>query len=217
MLSTRGLILLVVTLCATLSCAGLAQPRPPAFALSKPVVIRYDSDSEDVVTVNVHVWQREYNVPGSSLAQVRANLVALNLGGAQGDFSAYTKWDLTWSQRYSRGAGGCSLAGASIEVDSVITLPALEDESLLSPDDLAEWQRYLDALKAHELSHVDNEVDGANAMRDTLESLQTDGDCTALGSQIAALGEQQKQSIHQADDALDAKTEHGALTGATFR
>ncbi len=217
MLSARGLLLLVVTVCATLSCAGLARPQPPAFALSKPVVIRYDSDSDSNVTVNVHVWQREYNVPGSSLAQVRANLVALNLGGGQGDFSAYTKWDLTWSLRYSGGNGGCSLAGASIEVDSVVTLPALADESQLSPDDLAEWQRYLDALKAHELSHVDNEVAGANAMRNTLASLDVADDCTALGSQVGALGEQQKQSIHQADDALDAKTEHGALTGATFR
>ncbi|HEX5367855.1 MAG TPA: DUF922 domain-containing protein [Dehalococcoidia bacterium] len=217
MLPARGLLLLVVVLCATLSCAGLAQPRPPAFAMSKPVVTRYDSQSDGNVTVNIHVWQREYSLPGSSLAQVRANLLALDPGGAQGDFSGYTKWDLTWNVHYNRGPGGCGIASATVEVDTIVTVPALQDESQLSSSDLAEWRHYLDALDAHELSHVDNEVSGANAMRDVLSGLDPAPDCKVLGSQIQGIGEQQKQSIHQADDELDAKTDHGALTGATFR
>lgn len=209
--------MLVAALCGALSCAGFVQPRPPALALSEPVAIRYESSRDGAITVDVHVWQREYAVPGDSVDQVRANLDVLRLGGPTGDFSAYTEWDLRWSLRFGEHGDSCGLEGASIEVDAVVTLPGLQDASALSRDALDGWQRYVAALKDHELTHVQNEVDGANLLRDELAGVEPAADCSALGKAIAELGEQQKEWIRQADTALDAETKHGALTGATFR
>jgi predicted secreted Zn-dependent protease len=141
----------------------------------------------------------------------------LRIGGPDGDYSAYTKWDLRWSIRHTQDATGCSLTAASIEVYAVVTLPALRDAAALDASALQRWQRYVQALREHELAHVENEVAGAEALRVALLDLESYGDCLQLGATVNALGEQQKQLILRADSRLDAETEHGALTGATFR
>jgi predicted secreted Zn-dependent protease len=213
---SRSVALLAVMMLALLSCSGLAKQAPQALSFSEPLLVRYDSDKSGDISVAVHVWQRDYAVPGGSLGQVRANLELLHLGGIDGDFSAYTKWDLRLGLQYDHGEP-CNLRNATVEVDAVVTLPGLQDRDALQGSDLAEWQRYLKALSDHEMSHVHNEVVGADALRGQLAQLGSAQDCTQLAQEITTLGDQEKESIRQADVTLDAETEHGALTGATFR
>jgi predicted secreted Zn-dependent protease len=81
---------------------------------------------------------------------------------------------------------------------------------------VARWYRFADALEAHEMSHVEREIAGAEALRQSLLLLEPMPDCQAMALRITELGEAAKVAIRLSDDAFDAETGHGALEGATF-
>jgi predicted secreted Zn-dependent protease len=206
-------------LCAwlTISCAGLTQASAPPFVYGEPSVVRYETTRLDGVTLVVNIWERTYAVPGTSASEVGDNLAALRRAGTgHGPYSASTKWDLKLSLRYADEPESCAIANATVEIVAVITLPALHDAGALEPYELARWQVFIENLKAHELQHVANEIEGAKSLERDLQALPRLETCRAVGDTASAMAEDYKRAILEADTRLDAETKHGALTGATF-
>jgi predicted secreted Zn-dependent protease len=198
------------------SCTDLAQAKPPAFVASEPVAIRDETSQDSIVRLQIGVWRRTYDVPGTDVREIGRNLNALRTSAGHGDFSAQTKWDLRWSMRYQEETGACRLAVVTIEYYAVVTLPALVSESVLLEPDVARWYRFAEALEAHELAHVEREIAGAEGLRQALLALEPQPGCQTLAARVTEMGEAAKDAIRQSDDAFDAETEHGALEGATF-
>jgi predicted secreted Zn-dependent protease len=211
-----GLVALVLVV-ASVACSGaFAQSSAPAFVLGEPAVLRYETDRDGVVDLVTNVWERDYAVPGATASEVSDNLDALRRSTGHGPYSANTQWDLQLSLRYANEPGSCRIAGATIEVLAVVTMPGLADGSALSSQMRQRWNTYIDSLRAHELQHIENEVAGGRALQSQLNALGTMSTCREVGDEANALLTNRKQLINQADASLDAETEHGARTGATF-
>jgi len=212
--------LVFAALCAlvltAVSCTVLAQARPPAFVASEPIAIRDEVSQDGVVRLKTGVWRRTYEVPGTNVEEIDRNLDALRVNAGHGDFNAQTKWDLRWSMRYKQEGPVCSLTAVTLEYYAVVTLPALVDEASLAPADLERWYRFVDAIEAHEMAHVEREIAGAERLRQSLISLSPQPDCQAMAARVSEMGEQAKELIRRGDEAFDAETEHGAREGATF-
>ncbi len=202
---------------ASTACISLAQAKTPPYVLREPTIVRYESIPVDNVNLVINVWERDYDVPGVSVSEVGDNLAALRRNGTgHGPYSASTQWDLKLSLRYADEPAGCRIAAATVEVAAIITMPVLQNENALDPAMRARWDAFLDALRAHELQHIENEVIGGRAYQADLVALQTMESCRDVGDASNVLLANQKQRINDADASLDAETEHGALTGATF-
>jgi predicted secreted Zn-dependent protease len=198
------------------SCTALAQPSQPPLVVSEPIAVRDETSQDGVVRLKLGVWRRTYEVPGEDVREIGRNLNTLRINAGHGEFAAQTKWDLRWSVRYKEEGASCRLQAATVEYYAVVTLPALVSEAALSDADVARWYRFADALEAHEMSHVEREIAGAEALRQSLLLLEPMPDCQAMALRITELGEAAKVAIRLSDDAFDAETGHGALEGATF-
>ena len=210
-------LLALLAAALTVSCAGLSQASAPPFVLGEPKVLRFETTRAENVSLVINTWERTYAVPGASASEVGTNLAALRRAGTgHGPYSASTKWDLKLGLRYGDEPGGCRIANATVELVAVITLPALAEAAALETGELARWELFSANLKAHELEHLDNQVAGASRLQAALQALPQMETCRAIGDAANALAEAEERAINYADAALDAKTEHGALTGATF-
>ena len=212
-LAFAALMVLVLT---AVSCAALAQARPPAFVVTDPVAVRDETSQAGIARLEVGVWRRTYEVPGEGAEAIAKNLNALRVSAGHEDFAAQTKWDLRWSMRYKQDASSCRLAAVTIEYYAVVTLPSWVSEEALAPADLDRWYTFGDALESHEMAHVQFGIAQAEALRQALLAMDVQPDCRAIAAEISRVGESAKQSIRHADESFDAETKHGALAGATF-
>ena len=201
----------------TAGCAELTQAGSPPIVFSEPQVLRYETTRLENVTLVLNLWERTYAVPGATTSEVGNNLNAFRrVGSGHGPYSASSKWDIKLGLRYADELQGCRIANATVEIVGVVTLPALASPEALNDDELARWEAFMTNLRAHELQHVDNEVEGARRLQSALVELPYQETCRAVGDAANALVQIEEQAIQAADLQLDAETKHGALTGATF-
>jgi predicted secreted Zn-dependent protease len=101
---------------------------------------------DSVPALRESVSYETYAVDGSSPGEVRAALDRLGPVAEDGrQYDALTSWSLTWSFSFNQRKDSCSLASATIEVRSVVTLPELVSESL-DARARRRWDSYLAAL-----------------------------------------------------------------------
>ena len=72
----------------------------------------------------------------------------------------------------------------------MITLPDLEEPGALDAGMLARWDEFLANLKAHEMQHVGNEIEGAQNLQAALIALAPRETCEAIGNAANALLEE---------------------------
>jgi predicted secreted Zn-dependent protease len=118
--------------------------------------------------------------------------------------------------RYADEPGGCRLAGATVEIIAVITLPALESPEALLAWERVRWDNFIANLEGHELEHVANEIEGAGSLQSALLAMPTLETGGAVGDAANKLVSVEERATVEADARLDAETKHGALPGATF-
>jgi hypothetical protein len=108
--------------------------------------------------------------------------------GANGPkgFWAYTTWNVNWT------------SDCQTSVMASITLPELADDADLDDEEIAEFERMLEALTAHELQHVDFGIEFA-------DEVSTDN-CPINSDELL-------QPYLAAERAFDADTEHGRTQG----
>jgi predicted secreted Zn-dependent protease len=176
------LLLAVLVAVLSISCASLIQASPPPFVFSEPEVFRYETSRVENISLIVNVWERTYAVPGTTASEVADNLASLRRAGSgHGPYSASTKWDFQIGMRYADEPGGCRLAGATVEIIAVITLPALESPEALLAWERVRWDNFIANLEGHELEHVANEIEGARSLQSALLAMPTLETCGAVG------------------------------------
>jgi len=200
---------MLATACSLPDASVSPQPAPR----SDLVPILSNSDAAALVTVRENVWMRTYAIaPEGGVAGIRSQLDRHGpySSAAKRRFDALTTWALHWTFRYDRGSGGCALAGATIELEAIVTLPELTSAETLSPEVFNLWQAYRQQLQAHEDGHVNIYRAAARALRDDFQSLPAMATCEELRAALSGLGNARLEAIRAADQAYDAATGHGA-------
>ena len=210
---------LAATLISAALAVGCASPaaeplvaRPPRSETLQ--FILSESDAVDRVRVNANAWLKPYAVSAAGgLNGIRRQLDQIGpVSEVTGQrFDGLTTWGLHSTFSYNDSRDSCSIRNATIEVEAVITLPELQEGSLLPPHELTLWQAYVEQLRAHEDGHVSIYLAAAQDLRDEYLQVGAMADCRQLAAALTALSEAKIAAVRAADQRFDAETGHGAL------
>ena len=127
-------------------------------------------------------------------------------------FHAYTSWRVSWQYRWKvEDNGSCRISEVSSEVNSTIQLPRLIGGS---PTQQERFQRYLSALKEHELGHHRIGRQAAIAVRQKLQGMPAMNSCQRLVSAANRLAQHTVERFKEEERTYDLVTAHGRLQGA---
>lgn len=130
-------------------------------------------------------------------------------------FHGYTRWNVRWTFRWWREASGrCSITEVTTRLHVELQLPELQRTT---PDQRAEFDRYLTALKLHEQGHVQVGRDAARAVDDGIAQLPAEAECATLERRANALGQRIVQDHVEREKLYDLDTAHGATQGAKLK
>lgn len=101
-------------------------------------------------------------------------------------------------------------------LDSTIVLPRLIQGGQ-SPIVLAEWERYIGALRAHEQLHANNGKFTAETLASRLYAFKSNLPCPQMRARLDEAVDRLIQNMGAWDQRLDAETQHGKSQGAFLR
>jgi predicted secreted Zn-dependent protease len=174
-------------------------------------------------------------MPGMSLAEVRDNLsydyYSVNARpdrplGAQlteaspirehgRKFHGHTKWNVRWRFDWDQfNDGFCRITGVSTTLQTVITLPKLTSAS---EQQSLRFDRYMQALREHELGHHRIGKEAAHAIDAALHEVRAARNCDALKSVAHAAARRTLDYFVDKNQQYDRETEHGRRQGASLR
>jgi len=133
------------------------------------------------------VSNKTYTVAGSTLEEIRKDLVKKQIGGtdAVGDCTtgvsvpAIKKFEEEEDTGFKKKGlvqwFVTAKAGPELTIDATITLPALKSDKDLSPAAKKEWARFLKELSAHEDEHLATAVAEAEAIAQEISDMKGTG------------------------------------------
>lgn len=161
---------------------------------------------------------RYYDVTGTTTDEIRSAVfrnTPIRIKGVP--YGAVTE------NRFSTGysavgtsSGGCEIKNVRIVLDSSITLPRLVPSGQSSAV-LAEWDRYIGALRAHEMMHATNGRYTAETVAGRLYDFKAQMPCSQMRDKLDQAVNQLIHNMGVWDQRLDAQTEHGRSQGAFLR
>lgn len=161
---------------------------------------------------------RHYDVTGMTTAEISQSVfknTPVKMNG--GRFGAVTH--NSFSTSYSAvptSQGGCEVKNARVVLDSTIVLPRLIQAGQ-SPIVLAEWERYIGALRAHEQLHANNGKFTAETLASRLYAFKSNLPCPQMRLRLDEAVDRLIQNMGAWDQRLDAETQHGKTQGAFLR
>ncbi|AOW13303.1 hypothetical protein LPB72_09620 [Hydrogenophaga crassostreae] len=152
------------------------------------------------------------NEPGVPLFESLVRATPVRIAGRP--FLGHTAWHITWDLRWRRGNDGrCTLERIRTHLKATITLPQK------APDDsraAAAFPRFVNALREHEMGHVDIARETARAIDDRIWQLPTMPNCGALEMAANNLGQRLLHEARQQGLDFDRRTGHGRSTGVVL-
>ena len=153
-----------------------------------------------------------YDIRGANLQDLHSQTIEKgprDQFGSQRD--AYTKWHIWWEWPEDS-EGRALLHRTQVYSEIEVTLPRVVDIEVLTQADRASWSRYIEAVRRHELGHVEM----ARKTRDEiefkiLEQVKLDKNFSA--QQGNKLGQGLLRRLRQQDLEYDQSTKHGATQG----
>ncbi len=147
---------------------------------------------------------------GGSLRQALNDKSPIRFDGKV--FHGYTKWHIEWYLRWWQESDGrCRISDNKTRLFAEITLPSLTTRDKQAK---AEFNRYLNALRTHELGHVEIGRDYAEQIDQAILSLPEMASCSALEAAANRLGRQLIEQAIRAEKEMDRITAYGSTQGA---
>lgn len=160
------------------------------------------------------VTTSSYAVVGSTVSELRTVQQALGPTRGGRPFGAYTDWTVNWAFDIAGGTRLARVVNTRVCVRANIILPRWRPPRSASPWIIAEWQRYLHALEAHEQGHVKWAIEAGHGVLLRLEGLDGDLDVERLRSVALATAEEVVSGVREQESRYDETSGHGSLQGA---
>jgi predicted secreted Zn-dependent protease len=129
-------------------------------------------------------------------------------------FHGYTKWNVKWHYRWFEQADGrCKITTVTTDVTGNITLPELDGATT---EQTAAFNKYVSALRVHELGHYDIGRETATVIDNGILALPQMSSCKELEATANALGYQTLDDYKAREKQYDASTNHGETQGASL-
>jgi predicted secreted Zn-dependent protease len=195
----RRAFLVSFAACAT-SCAGASR---------NPVLDSYPAGVEGRTSVTY------YDVHGRSYAELRADMRRLGPKIFGGSFVGETRSPMSWSWRTESTTGGsCTLREVRVRLNAQILLPRWTPPADADSSVVAEWNRFIAALEAHEAGHKDISARAGRDLKDQLRALT--GACSLVSMRASDIAQRIIDAANVAQKRYDAETRHGLTQGTGF-
>ena len=123
-----------------------------------------------------------------------------------------TNWNIRWNFNWKTDENGvCHITGSATQLTSVIVLPKL---SSTSAHQLASFDRFIIALRQHELGHYSIAAEAARRIDSDLKNLPSMSNCNALEAHANATSQRTLSRFNEMSWQYDRDTNHGKTQGA---
>lgn len=140
-------------------------------------------------------------------AITRASTVSKGKG-----YHGFTEWKVRWNFRWnSDRSGRCHISSVNVVAEGTITLPALHTDDARAQQN---FDRYIEALEAHELGHFRFAQDAAAAIEIAIGDMGERASCARLEADANALGHAILAEAIRDEKDYDLRTDHGKTQGA---
>lgn len=127
-------------------------------------------------------------------------------------FIGHTAWNIKWNYWWNQtSAGNCKINRVEVRINTLIRLPALHDAN---SEQNRRFEKFLAALRQHELGHYENGKAAAQEIDQGILALPAMSNCKELESQANQLGHRILRKYNERDVQYDASTGHGKTQGA---
>jgi predicted secreted Zn-dependent protease len=158
---------------------------------------------------------RYYELQGQTLWDLAAEFRRLAGTGNVPERYGRTTWNVRLDPDPHFGTRtSCATQPVTLRVTLTQILPKASRSADFSPDDAAEWRRFLPLLMRHEMQHDSIVVANATTF---FRAVERDGDRGAPVTSIDYCVAELLDRIGRANAALDSTTNHGATDGAVLR
>ena len=155
-----------------------------------------------------------YEVEGESLGEIEESMRRRGPYGHDG----YTSWYVGWKYTFLWSDDECFVTSFWTTVQVRYAMPKLVENPNHSLALLAEWERYLEALREHEEGHAALALEAAAEMeRVVLENHMVGTSRKELSDAIDASCRAALKRARTREQAYDRNTEHGRTQGARLR
>jgi len=126
----------------------------------------------------------------------------------------HTHWNVSWHFHWHENPDGrCRMTDVNTDVTTVIQLPRIVNATPKQED---QFNKFIAALRVHELGHHENGKQAAREIDQGILALPEMGNCQALGTAANDLGYRILKEYNNKDVQYDAITGHGKTQGAVL-
>jgi predicted secreted Zn-dependent protease len=153
-----------------------------------------------------------YPKRGQSLRQALDEATSIRQDGKI--FHGHTRWNVHWAFRWWQEANGrCRITSNTTRLDLVVTLPQLGSGS---GEQRTRFQRFREALRAHELGHARIARQAARDIDRAILDLPEMASCTSLEAAANRVAKALLAESEREQRRYDRVTEHGRRDGASL-
>ncbi len=131
-------------------------------------------------------------------------------------FHGRTHWIISWQYTSQQKPEGCRILDVTTEVEVKYILPAL-DTRVSDPNTTERFNRFSEALVAHERNHGANGLKAAREIDASILALPPQTDCRQLENTANATGQAIISKYAAIDNEYDRRTMNGRTEGAFIR
>jgi predicted secreted Zn-dependent protease len=155
-----------------------------------------------------------YEAGGSTISQIHDSMFRNSpIRSDRGTFGGLTTNTIYANYDLMQTARGCEVRNPVVNLHSVVTLPKLSDD-VRSAGTEREWERFIGALRAHELMHARNGHAIARTVLSRLYKFRSRQSCITIKTRLDTAIHTLIANMNEYDRHLDRDTSHGATQGA---
>ena len=129
------------------------------------------------------------------------------------EFTAETKYQLTWRYQTVENEGQCHISNASVGIHVSQVLPIWQPTTATPTTLITQWNAFVIALSAHENGHTALDIEYAQRLLNDLNNYPATP-CDQFAQSVKQLTDTDVSELEQANDNYDSNTDHGATQGA---
>lgn len=175
--------------------ASPPKPEPAPAAAPAAAAAPAMASAVTAATLPPDVKVEYYDVQGADQA---ALVQALN---ARSGGHAKSSWKLAYQYQPRREKGQCGVGKVTTQLELGMTLPRWTPPANAPADLPARWQKYVDALAAHENGRLDRARELQRSLPPALQELPLAADCNALDAAVLERYESLQQQVRREADA----------------
>lgn len=168
------------------------------------------------IGVRADVAELPYDVHGLTRLEITQSLNEGARTFVGRGYRGYHQWNIRWQFSYAPSSRGCSITSSSVNLESFTTLPRWVDRDRADSALVAEWDRYIGALRIHENGHRDIGHRAAAEIQRTLRRFSA-GTCASISPHANRVARDILERHKRENSEYDEETRHGATQGASWQ